>query len=182
MASVQRTWQRANGLFLPSNNINPAFIKFGGVAAIGGFTHSTLLRTRFNVILAAAVGSADPPPERWWTRFSALAVVNVSEVSSSDVKSPTSQDERIVLTCQLQPTLVASPSAPGEYYVTFKPQEGTLDSRGQRRHENGVGAGFWYCSGIQLWDYESAVDGGIYSSIDMYAESYIECLTEYDQP
>lgn len=179
---VTRTWQRANGLFLPSNDINPAFIRFGGVAAIGGFTHSTLLRTRFNVILAAQVSATDPPPELWWTRFSALAVVNTSETSSADVKSPTSQDESIVVTCQLQPTMVASPSAPGEYYVVFRPQEGTLDSKGQRRHDIGTGEGFWYCSGIQLWDYESAVDGGIYGGISMYAESYLECLTEYDHP
>jgi len=179
---IRKTWRRGALVSPPSNNINPPQIRFGGQGAITGLTTTTLLRTEIGLFIGAAVG--DPavtsvPPEDWWIRFEPSFSVRVSNVSSTDYGSAYTTDENVVLTGSLFPTLVASPTAPVEYYVTFRVDQASVVSHGSRKWDN-TGPGFWVIPTINFHDYQAAVDAGSYAGIEMSAWGYLRTLWRYD--
>lgn len=95
---------------------------------------ASLLRTISFPSLYVAVGApgAGTPPEAWWVRAKFEWFMWVSETTGSTVPA-FGVNTDVVYTGRLQPRLVASPSTPTEYYVTFEGPDKGFESRAQRK-------------------------------------------------
>jgi hypothetical protein len=136
---------------------------------------ATVLRSISFPSVSVAVGSPTsfPPPEAWWME----AVFNwfIWTSDSPFTGPPTYGDEPSVLFVgKLHPTLVASPSSPSSYYVTFYGPENGFESKGQR-HATGSDP-IYLNTGMRWEDPLGGLDSAIYPSASVYVRSTDICV------
>jgi len=87
--------------------------------------HDTFLRAVVEFSFTAVVGAptSDVPPEQWWAQTGVFLTGWWSPTGSSVPGATAGTSEHFLGSRLLYPTLVASPSAPTEYYVTWAPIE-----------------------------------------------------------
>ena len=122
-------------------------------------THQDVfLRARFDFVMSVSIGSVDPPlPELWWAEAKLGQYLWWSPTGSTSLPSLNGHDEHYLGSRLLTPKLVASPSAPTEYYVTW-PTDDALITRTMR--EDKTTSSFPKVNAaISLWDNHSALDG-----------------------
>lgn len=156
-------------------------IQLAGLAATRTHT-DVLVRTRLYLSLNFVVGnqSADSPPERWWANNPVTVSTTFTPDGSALWALPDSGDSRIVCTGALFPTLVASPSDPTAYAVTYQPKDGVMESF-SRRKSDGVHFGRAQTL-IHMGDYDAGWWLGTYSAIDASVGALVEYLYASPSP
>jgi hypothetical protein len=121
----------------------------------------TFLRLRCSFSASVAVGSVAPPPEAWWSVTQLLLIAWWSDSGSTAIGATSGSSEHYLGTKLFSPTLVASPTAPTEYYVTYH-SDGDLVTQTSRK---GSGVNTPHVGiGVTVYDPYSALDG-TYTSI-----------------
>lgn len=104
-----------------------------------GGTHATFLRGRFELSLGVAIGlpTLDIPPEKWWIECEATLYVYFVNGTSTALQPSSGTSELYLGSQVLSKTLVASPSQPDEYYVTFFTED-ALEIQTARKFDTAV--------------------------------------------
>lgn len=174
-----RDWKRSeHGLSIP---IAPQASGLYPIASVHSpaVTDVSLLRYRSYPRMSFVVGTAssDVPPPEWWVN-SSVQVTTAFSASGADVYLvPNSNDERMIATVSLMPTLVAAPWDPTAYYVNWTYQGGVVESFAKRKgdpaHDSRV------CTQFRFVDPDSAYNTSFYTAIDAVIWIYEEALWGY---
>lgn len=126
-----------------------------------------------SVTVTVGAPGAGTPAEGWWTQI----VINwfIWSAHSLGTSPPNYGDDPDVLFLgKLYPTLVASPSAPTEYYVVFKGPDTGFQSHGKRRAPAGTPQVM--CTGMRWEDPLNGLDPVANPSMAVYTRSTDICL------
>lgn len=166
MAELREIW-REEHVLLPGAWPGGA----GGDVVVGtttdlSHTGTTILRSISFPSVRVAVGApaAGTPPEAWWTQATLNWVLWFDTDSATGVP-PFGYEPSVLYTGTLTPTLVASPSAPTEYYVYYRGPEQGFQSKGQRKAPHGSYA--YLCTGLRWTDPLLGLDTGIYGNVSV---------------
>lgn len=125
----------------------------------------TFLRMRFQFFMSVAIGTVDPPPEIWWSEAAVKLQAYWSPTGSLTAPSLNGHSEHYLGSQMLAPELTMSPSAPGEYYVTWS-QECEFITETSRLDP--TTSSFPTVSVyLSLWDNNNALDG-TYGSVGIF--------------
>lgn len=147
----------------------------GGAVRVGQLTpfapvNGTILRTISFPSVHVSVGApgVGTPPEDWWMQATMNWFIWASYSTSTTV--PTFGHDGTVLYCgRLIPTLVASPSAPTEYYVRFEGPEQGFVTQGQRKAPSGDS--IYVNTGLRWEDPLSGLDTGVFTNVSVDVRS-----------
>jgi|SRR3954462_1441121 hypothetical protein len=152
----------------------------GGVLNVGQLEPTpnvgpTILRSVSFPSVHVAVGSpgTGTPPEGWWWRATFNWFIWASESSST---SPPiyGEDSGCLFLGRLIPRLVASPSVPDSYYVTFEGPATGFESKGQR-HASG-GNPIYMNTGLRWEDPLGGLDEAVFPSSSVSVRSVDICV------
>jgi hypothetical protein len=122
-----------------------------------GGTTDTFLRARVQFQMSVLVSTTDPPPEAWWPACSVTVLAAWTPTASTAIGSANGTSEHYLGSAVLAPTIVGSPTAPGEYTVLWRMEDDLVVETS--RHDLSASAGPSFNAGVVIYDTEPALTG-----------------------